>query len=73
MALASQHRGLLERQQALATKLQQVAGSLAKAPAGEQLALLRQHAWVHTELRELQAQLEDTALQLMALRQAGLL
>lgn len=73
LALCGEHRQLHAQYQAVATELQRVAGDLVAAPPGRQLALLRRHAQLHAELRGVSEQLEDRAVQLAALKRAGVL
>ena len=74
LALAAEHRGLLERCQAAAAALRHHAAEvLPSAGAGAQLHLLRQQGQMQRELQGLSARLDDKAVQLMALRQSGML
>ena len=73
LALSAEHRELHSYCKALATELQRVCSCLAVAAPGKQLALLREHAQLQGELRDVTAQLEDRVLQMTALRRTGLL
>ncbi|KAL4425532.1 hypothetical protein ABPG75_009548 [Micractinium tetrahymenae] len=74
LALSAEHRELFARHKAAAAELQRTASCLAIAAApGKQLALLRRHAELQEEVRDINAGLEDKAVQLAALRRAGLL
>lgn len=75
LALSAEHRELLSCYQAVAAELKQVAGTLAAGgqQAGRQLALLRQHAALQAERRDLGEQLGDKVAQLAALKRAGVL
>lgn len=72
-ALSAEHRELLAHQKAALAGLQRTASSLATAaPPAEQLVLLRRYAQLQGEVRDCCAKLEDKAVQLSALRRAGL-
>lgn len=73
LALSAEHRELHSYCKALAAELQRVCSCLAVAAPGKQLALLREHAQLQGELRDVSAQLEDRAVQMAALRRTGLL
>lgn len=73
LALSAEHRELHSCYRAVAEELRRVAGALVAAPTTKQLALLRQHAALQQEQRDLAEQLEDRVLQLAALKQAGVL
>lgn len=74
LALSAEHRELLSCYQAVASELRQVAGALAAGGqhAGKQLLLLRQHAALQAERRDLAEQLEDKVVRLTGLKRAGL-
>lgn len=73
LAVSAEHRELHSCYQAVAEELRQVASAVVAAPASKQLALLRQHAALQQEQRDLAEQLEDKVVQLAALKQAGVL
>ncbi len=73
LALSAEHRELHSCYRAVAEELRQVACDLAAARGSRQLALLRQHAALQQEQRDLAQQLEDTVVQLAALKRAGVL
>lgn len=74
LTLSAEHRELLTYHKTLAVELQRTAAAVGGAAApGKQLALLRQHAQLQEELKGVAARLEDKAVQLAALRGAGLL
>ncbi len=73
LALSAEHRELLAHQKVALAGLQRTASSLATAaPPAEQLVLLRRYAQLQGEVRDCCAKLEDRAVQLSALRRAGL-
>lgn len=73
LALSAEHRELHSCYRAVAEELRQVASAVVEAPASKQLALLRKHAALQQEQRDLAEQLEDKVVQLAALKQAGVL
>lgn len=74
LALSAEHRELFALHKAAIAELQRTAGCLATAAQpGRQLALLRRHAELQAEVQDCSTRLEDKAVQLAALRRAGLL
>ena len=73
LAIAAEHRQLHERYAAAAAEAQRFAGCIAVAAPGKLRALQAQHDAARGEALAAAAALERKALQLAALRQAGLL